>query len=208
MLTKQELIDFEEDIIREFEVGNIRAPVHLQSNNEDQLIKIFSDYKIGSQDWVMCTWRSHYECLLKGVPVAELKQAILDKRSITACFKKYKVLSSAIVGGICPIALGVALSLKRKQESERVFCFIGDMSAETGVFHECYKYGLNFDLPIWWVVGDNNKSVCTNTRKVWGVDKFFGCKGMSSGMSEGPNIIRYKYESKYPHCGHGKRINF
>ena len=53
-----------------------------------------------------------------------------------------------IVGGIIPLALGVALALKIKGSNRRVWCFVGDMTSETGVFHECYKYALNFKLPI------------------------------------------------------------
>ncbi len=206
MLTKQQLIDFEEDIGQEFNKGNIRSPVHLQGNNEDQLIGVFRDYKIGKEDWVCCTWRSHYECLLKGVPTKVLKRAIMDNRSISLCFTQYKIISSAIVGGICPIALGISLSLKRNKEKGRVFCFIGDMSAETGIFHECWKYGNNFDLPIYWVVADNNKSVCTNTRQSWGMLQDDGSD--YNTISRGRNIIRYKYENKFPHSGHGERINF
>ena len=41
------------------------------------------------------------------------------------------------------------------------------MASETGTFFENYKYAVNHDLPITFVVEDNNKSVCTDTRKVW-----------------------------------------
>jgi len=204
MKTAQQLIDFEKKIIDLYEQGKIRAPIHLSNGNELQLIKIFNTYQIGKDDWVMCTWRSHYECLLKGVAEEEIIRAILDKRSISLCFKEYNIVSSAIVGGICPIALGVALGLKLNKSRGRVFCFIGDMSAETGIFSECYKYGINFDLPIYWIVADNNKSVCTDTRNVWGMDNWDD----NDQMIHGRNIIRYKYNSRFPHAGHGKRINF
>ncbi|NCY22166.1 hypothetical protein EBX31_09465, partial [bacterium] len=70
-MTAQELIDFETDIAREFNAGKIRAPVHLYYGNEEAIISVFR--KIKPQDWVFCSWRSHYQCLLKGVPPLQVK---------------------------------------------------------------------------------------------------------------------------------------
>ena len=65
-MTKEELIQFEEHIASLFNQGKIKAPVHLYNGNKDQIIKVFSEIK--PNDWVFCSWRSHYQCLLKGVP--------------------------------------------------------------------------------------------------------------------------------------------
>ena len=81
--------------------------------------------------------------------------------------KKYKFYSSAIVGGIIPIAMGVAKSLKLKKKSSKVWVFIGDMTFETGIFHECYKYSKNHNLPLKFVIEDNNMSTNTPTDKIW-----------------------------------------
>ena len=70
-MDKEKLIKFEEEIAELFNSGKIKAPVHLYHGNEDQIIKIFK--KIEKDDWVFCTWRSHYQCLLKGVPEKEIK---------------------------------------------------------------------------------------------------------------------------------------
>ena len=40
-LSEKNLIEFEDDIADEFNKGNIKAPVHLYSGNESQIIKIF-----------------------------------------------------------------------------------------------------------------------------------------------------------------------
>ena len=39
------------------------------------------------------------------------------------------------------------------------------MTFETGTFHECYKYAQNFELPLKFVVEDNNMSTNTPTDK-------------------------------------------
>ena len=101
------------------------------------------------------------------MPPKVLKKEITDGKSISLCFMKYKIYSSAIVGGTLPISLGLALSLKRKKSKNKVFCFIGDMTAETGIAYETIKYSINKKLPIHFIIEDNSKSVCTNTRKAW-----------------------------------------
>ncbi len=199
-MTVDELIAFESDIADEFNRGNIRAPVHLYSGNEAQMIQLFADVR--HEDWVMCSWRSHYQCLLKGVPPNEVKAEIMAGRSITLCFPEYRIVSSAIVGGIIPIAVGVAFGLKRSGESARVHCFMGEMTAETGVAHEAIKFATNYGLPIRFVVEDNGKSVCTDTRQAWNQPV------LSWEGSTHPLVHYYKYETKYPHAGAGVRVQF
>mgnify|MGYP003316562543 CR=1 FL=1 len=131
-------------------LGKIKAPVHLYQGNEENIIKIFE--KINSQDWIFCSWRSHYQCLLKGVPAEDIKKDILSGKSISLCFPKHKIYSSALVGGSLPIAVGTAMSLKIKNEKNvKVYCFMGEMTAETGIAHECIKYSRNFKLPIHFI---------------------------------------------------------
>ena len=199
-IDKQKLINFEDNIASLFNDAKIRAPIHLYSNNENKMIQIFR--KIKKNDWVFCSWRSHYQCLLKGVPEVVVKKEIINGKSISLCFPKYKIYSSAIVGGILPIATGVALGNKIKKKNSKVFCFIGEMTAETGIMHECLKFSKNKKLPIHFVIEDNSKSVCTDTRKTWSQKKltFEGYKSKY--------ITYYKYKLKYPHAGAGKRVQF
>src|SRR5581483_8925291 len=124
-LTKKELIAFEEDIAQSFKEKKIRAPIHLYSGNEEEMIKVF--HNVRPPDWVFCSWRSHYQCLLKGVPKEEVKEAILAGKSISLCFPEHRIFSSAIVTGILPIAVGTALAIKRSGGHNKVHCFIGDM---------------------------------------------------------------------------------
>lgn len=103
---------FEQDIALTFNEGRIKAPIHLAGGNEDQLIAYFQDH-FRPGDWVATAWRSHYHALLAGVPPDEVRAKILQGRSITLTFPEYNFISSAIVGGILPIAVGIALGLKR-----------------------------------------------------------------------------------------------
>ena len=150
LLTKQELIDFEQDIAETFNSGLIKAPIHLYSGNEEHMIEIFKN--VNEDDWVFCSWRSHYQCLLKGVPKDILKQDIIDGKSITLCYPEFKIYSSAIVTGNIPIATGAAFDIKRKAKHNHVWCFVGDMTSETGTFYENHKYAGNHNLLITYIV--------------------------------------------------------
>ncbi len=107
-ITKEELISFEQEIQKLYEGGEIHSPVHFCGGNENQLIEIFKEIK--EEDWVFSTHRAHYHFLLKGADREWLKNEILNNRSIHLNSQKLKIFTSAIVGGILPIALGVALT--------------------------------------------------------------------------------------------------
>ena len=192
---EEELIHFENKIVESWDAGKIRGPVHLSGGNEKPLIEIFK--RISKNDWVFSTWRSHYHALLKGVSPDWLESEILDGRSISIINREKKFYSSAIVGGIIPIATGVAMSNKRDNKNDIVWCFIGDMTFETGTFMENYKYIKNFELPVRFVVEDNGVSTNTPTIQTWGK------------KLEVPNdVVYYEYEKQWPHYGTGKWVVF
>jgi pyruvate dehydrogenase E1 component alpha subunit len=200
--TVESLKAFEQEVAEAFNAGKIRAPIHLSGGNEESLLKIFED--IGDEDWCCTNWRSHYHCLLKGVPRETLMADILAGKSITLTYPEQKVISSAIVGGVIPIALGIAWAVKRQmfasiipqREDGRVFVFVGDMTARGGMFHECVQYANGHGLPIKFVVEDNGISVCTPTAETWGVE------------NRGGNIQNYSYKLPWPHSGAGHRVQF
>ena len=189
------LQNFEKKVKNIYEKGSIRAPIHLSGGNEKQLIKIFEGIK--RTDWVVSNWRNHYHAILHGVPEKIILKEILNGKSMSLNFNKYKFLSSSIVAGGIPIGLGIALGIKRKKQKNKVFIFVGDMTYETGVFHECYKYAKNFNLPIKFIVEDNNLSTNTPTDLVW---------RKKSKILKG--IKYYSYKRIFPHHGTGNWILF
>ena len=193
---KAGLIQFERKMADHWESGRVRGPIHLSGGNEDELIEIFKYIK--KSDCVFSTWRSHYHALLKGVPSEWVEQEILEGRSITLVNKEEKFYSSAIVGAIIPISLGVALANKRDNKDEMVWCFIGDMAFETGGFYEAHKYAKRYNLPIRFVVEDNGVSTNTPTAETW--------NGIKREVPE--DVIWYDYKKEWPHYGTGKWVIF
>ena len=119
------MINFELRVKEEYEKATISGPVHMSKGNEKQLIEIFK--YIHPDDWVFSSWRNHYHSLLHGVPEEHLYELITAGKSMSVYSKEPKFYSSSIVGGIIPIALGVAKSIKMKGEKNKVWCWVGDM---------------------------------------------------------------------------------
>lgn len=196
LLSKQDLIDFELRVKEEYEKATITGPVHMSGGNEDALLQIFKYVKEG--DWVFSSWRNHYHALLHGVSEEHLWDLIVSGKSMSVFCENPRLYTSSIVGGIIPIALGAAKALKLTNSNNKAWCFIGDMTFETGVFHEVYKYSRCHELPLEFVVEDNDMSTNTPTSEVWNDRK-----------SKTPeDVFYYKYKRVYPHHGTGQWILF
>lgn len=216
MVTVNDLINFESQIGDLFNNKKIKAPIHLYSGNEEKMMEIFKSINI-EDDWVCCTWRNHYQALLKGIPAEFLKNEIIKGKSMVMTLPEYKLICSSIVGGIPSIATGIALGNKLSGLNNHVWCWVGDMSSETGAFHEAYKYSRNYNLPITFIVESNGLSVLTPTDEIWNrnIPYFIDDKTLwletikNNKIYKQPNLIYYHYlNKKYPHAGAGQRVQF
>ncbi len=198
--TKEELQAFEDDIKNEFLQGHIRFPIHLSRGNEPPLIQIFKENNIGDDDWCFCSHRNHLSALLKGIPKDWLKEQILKGNSMHIMSQEYKFFSSSIVGGSLPIAVGVALALKRKQEKGHVWAFMGDMAGLSGIAYECMLYSSVNDLPITFVIEDNGLSTNSPTYETWGASCI--------SYPDFSNVLYYKYTRNCEHINCGVYVEF
>lgn len=209
-LTAADLTAFEEEIAEIYKTGVITGPIHLRGGNEQQLVDIFKD--IREQDIVFATWANHLEALLKGIPADIVKKRILNGHSMAMNFQNYKFYTSAIVNGISPIAVGMAWAAKQLKKDERVYAFIGDMAFQSGDTIECIRYSINFDLPITWVIADNNLSVDTQTDITIGgnIKRLINQFNDDMRFNENTNtkIIYYSYKNKFSHSGVGAFVSF
>ena len=213
-MTAADLIAFEKEVARRYDAGEIHAPVHLSGGSESQLIEVFKD--ISRDDLILSTWRSHYHALLHGIEPDELMRQILAGRSMYVNSIKPWFYSSSIAGGICSIAVGLGMAIKRKGaaddylegQTRKVWVFCGDMASHMGIFHEATKYAFMFDLPVTFVIEDNLKSVLTPTREVWGLDSDSSPPIEIGRIFRDRNTVYYRYELSWPHSGVGKFKGF
>ena len=194
--TKQQLIEFENQIKQMWENAEISSYIHLSGGNEDQLIEIFKEIKPG--DYVFSTHRSHYHYLLKGGSEKELKEKILGGASMHPHNKDLNFISSAIVAGTPAIATGIAWALKKKKSENKVWCFVGDGAEDEGHFYEAARYVDGWNLPCVFIIEDNNRSVETPKSERYGTSKMVW-----------PSCVRrYDYIPTTLHAGTDKFVNF
>lgn len=192
-ISKQQLIDFESNIGVLFEDGELPFLMHFCGGNEDQLIKIFEN--INEDDYVLSTHRTHYHYLLKGGSIVNLLQKIKDGDSMFIFDKRINFLSSSILAGNAGIAAGIALALKMKGSTQKVWCFIGDGAEDEGHLYEAVKFVQSTNLPCTFIIEDNDRSV-ESTKE----DRH------STYTINWPEcVIRYNYIAVYPHVGNGTK---
>lgn len=200
-MNKQELIDFEQEIADLFKAGKIKCPVHLGGGSESDILNIFNKY-ISPGDFVFATHRNHFAYLLHTLDFVGLKRKILNGDSMHTCNPGYHFYSSSIVCGGVAIACGVALALKMKGSLQQVFIFLSDGACDEGWFMEAWRYAVGHNLPIIFVIENNNRSVCTSIKDRWGKWDYW-----MDEIKNFPKVIYYDYDPTWGHCGIGEFVN-
>lgn len=164
-----DLIAFSAEVAQRFENKEILGPVHLNSDTQaEPLIEIFKDIK--RTDWVLSTWRSSWHALLHGVPRDLVMMDICSGRSMSLHYPQYRFMTSAIMGGMLPIACGLAAG------GAKVNCFVGDMARCSGAYQDAMNYAHGHELPVTFICEDNGLSTNTPTGRTWGIPLEFKLK--------------------------------
>ena len=192
--TAETLIAFEKRIVGLFAAGELPFLVHLSGGNEAQLLSIFQAVRAG--DWIFSGHRSHYHYLLAGGSEERLEQFIRDGRSMFVFDKALNFVTSSVLAGTCCPAAGVALALKQSGSKARVWCFLGDGAEDNGHFCEAVRFAEGHDLPVTFVVEDNNRQVDSSFRERWATERRWQ-------WDNSPKVRRYHYNATFPHGGAG-----
>ena len=177
--------------------------MHLCGGNEEQLIEIFKEVR--HDDWVISTHRNHYHALLHGVSADNLLADIRGSGtggSMVHAYGNPPFISTAIVAGGCGIAVGLAWALKESRSNRVVWCFVGDGATDEGHWYEAVRYAVGWDLPVVFIVEDNDRATCTSNKERW---QEADCSEVSYGCSK---VRYYRYQSTYPHVGSGTYVQF
>ena len=188
--TKEKLIEFEEEIVSLYKNCKLPFLFHLSGGNEEELLKIFREIEKG--DYVLSNHRGHYHALLHGMPPEVVKKRIGDGRSMFLYDRELNYFQSAIIGGTPAIACGIAMALKKKGSKQKVWCFVGDGTEDSGHLWEAVRYADGWDLPCMFVIENNNRSVNTTNDQRWG-------KSADIHWAS-PRVIKYYYNITYPHA--------
>ena len=93
----------------------------------------------------------------------------------------------AIVGGHLPLAAGVAMRARYKNEDYGVLAFMGDGSTNIGYFHESLNLSAVWDLPVVWLIENNQYGMGTTVARASGQVELVK-RAIGYGMQEGPRV--------------------
>jgi TPP-dependent pyruvate/acetoin dehydrogenase alpha subunit len=171
-LSHDELIEIYKKmlLIREFEqriskdTGKIKSMlVHAYTGEE--AIAVGACAAIKDNDYITSTHRGHGHFIAKGGDINSLMAEIYGKEGgiclgrggsmHVADFSKNMLGGNGIVGAGPPLALGVALASKMRNEDKVVLTFFGDGAANQGMLHESMNLAAVWKLPIVFVLENN-----------------------------------------------------
>jgi len=201
-LSSEELINLYKKmlLIREFEmeitknIGRIRSPfVHTYTGEE--AIAVGACSAINEDDYITSTHRGHGHFLAKGGDINSLMAEVFGKvdgickgrggSMHVADFSKNILGANGIVGAGPPLALGVALASKMRNEGKVVLSFFGDGAANQGMLHESMNLAGAWKLPVVFILENNLYGWSTPVHRATSIKDFslraqgYGMKGFS-----------------------------
>lgn len=124
-------------------------------------------------DQLVTTYRGLHDLIGKGVPLEEIYGEMMGRTTGASRGKggtmhiakpeQGVMLSTGIVGAGPPVAVGLALSAKRKGLDRVTVVSFGDGATNTGSFHEAANMAALWDLPIVFVCQNNLYAEMTPT---------------------------------------------
>jgi TPP-dependent pyruvate/acetoin dehydrogenase alpha subunit len=195
-------------LIREFErrikkdAGKIKSPlVHTYTGEE--AIAVGACAAINDTDYITSTHRGHGHFIAKGGDINSLMAEVYGKEGgrgkgrggsmHVADFSKNMLGANGIVGAGPPLALGVALASKMRNEGKVVLTFFGDGAANQGMLHESMNLAAIWQLPIIFVLENNQYGWSTPVRYATAIEDLsiraqgYGMKGITI---DGNDVIK------------------
>lgn len=198
----------EESIAEKYSEQKMRCPTHLSIGQE--AISVGACSNLSNKDLVLSTHRAHAHYLAKGGNLKSMLAEIYGKK--TGCSKGMGgsmhlidksigfMGSTAIVGNTIPVAVGMAYSMKLKNNDCISCVFFGDGATEEGVFFESINFAIIHSLPIIFICENNLYSVYSGLevrqpkgRKIF---KMTNSLGIESTHGDGNDVLDVHKKTK------------
>jgi pyruvate dehydrogenase E1 component alpha subunit len=154
---------FEERCAELYTEEKIRGFLHLYIGEEAIAVGVMQC--LTPEDAVIATYREHGHALARGMPMTTMMAEMYGKREgcsrgrggsmhlFDAATRFYG--GNAIVGGLLPLAIGLALADKMQGRPRVTACFFGEGAAAEGEFHESLNLAALWQLPVLFVCENN-----------------------------------------------------
>lgn len=164
---------FEETAEESYMRGLIHGTMHLSIGQEASAVGICMP--LTDADFITSTHRGHGHCIGKGADVKRMFAEFFGKEDgyckgrggsmHIADISKGNLGANGIVGGGIPIAVGAALSAKKRKTDQVVVSFFGDGASNEGAFHEALNMASVWKLPVVFVCENNGYGMSTSTAR-------------------------------------------
>lgn len=160
---------FEERCAELYTEEKIRGFLHLYIGEEAIAVGVMQC--LTAEDAVVATYREHGHALARGLPMTSLMAEMYGKQE--GCSRgrggsmhlfdttRRFYGGSAIVAGLLPLAVGLALADKLQGHDRVTACFFGEGAAAEGEFHESLNLAALWRLPVLFVCENNRYAMGT-----------------------------------------------
>jgi len=155
--------NFEEAASEMYLRGKISGFTHLYIGEEAVAVGVISS--LFDKDYIVSSYREHGHAIAKGASVKSVMAELFGKAtglckgfggSMHLFDQDLRFMGGyAIVGAGMPIATGLALSIKYKDEDTICACFFGDGAINEGAFHESLNLAKLWNLPVLFICENN-----------------------------------------------------
>ncbi|MCL4876702.1 MAG: pyruvate dehydrogenase (acetyl-transferring) E1 component subunit alpha [Anaerolineae bacterium] len=167
---------FEEKSAELYQKGEIGGFLHLYIGHE--ATGVGAVHAMRAEDHVFTAYRDHGIALARGLEARACMAELLGRTtgvsggrggSMHFASREHNFWGGyGIVGGHLPLAAGVALRARYNNEDYAVLCLMGDGSTNIGYFHESLNISAVWDLPVVWLIENNQYGMGTAVERASG----------------------------------------
>ena len=191
---------FEQKCSELYQQGKIGGFLHLYIGQEAIAVGTINARK--ASDHIITAYRDHAHAIMAGTDVKYLMAEMLGKATgiskgrggsmhLADVSKNYWG-GYGIVGGHVPLGVGIALAEQYKGTDSAVLCYMGDGSTNIGYFHEALNLAGVWDLPVVFIVENNQYGMGTAVDRASAVPTMVekaAAYGMKGKKVDGMNVF-------------------
>lgn len=165
---------FEEKAEEGYAIGKIGGFCHLHIGQEGSAAGCIGPLR--PDDYLVTAYREHTQALAKGVGPKQVMAELYGRASGSSSGKGGSMHifgvdqafmgGHGIVGGQVPLATGMGWAIKYRGEDRVAMCFMGEAAVNQGAFHESLNMAAIWQLPVIFVVENNEYGMGTAFRRV------------------------------------------
>ena len=190
---------FEEKAEEAYAIGKIGGFCHLHIGQEGSAAGSIGPLR--DDDYVISAYREHTQALAKGMDPRSVMAELYGKAPGASAGKGGSMHifgvdqafmgGHGIVGGQVPLAIGMGWAIKYRGEDRVAMCFMGEAAVNQGAFHESLNMAAVWNLPVIFVVENNEYGMGTAFRRVSAtrVEERSAAYGIPSSVVNGQDVL-------------------